>query len=291
MEREVEVEPGVTVWVQDLPPHDGADPDGVFLLLAGANASGATWPDELVDLLRDRYRVLRPDHRDTGRSTRAFDDHPYGPADLAADALRVLDACDAGPVHAVGHGLGGALVQLLALDAPHRLAGAALLGTAALDAGRAGLPGPSREVQRMWQELHDPRDEPGELAWRVEYQRRLHGHGYPFDEQWFTERERRVLAHAGRTEPDTAHPLADADGLDRGDELGAVAVPTLVVEGPEDPVHPPPHAAHLAERIGPAARLVTVEGLGHTLPGPLLAPLAELLLAHADDAAAQRAQR
>ena len=59
----------------------------------------------------------------------------------------------------------------------------------------------------------------------------------------------------------------------------AVAVPTLVVEAPEDPVNPPPHAAHLAAVIG-SARLVTIPGMGHALPAAVVEPLADAITAH-----------
>ena len=42
---------------------------------------------------------------------------------------------------------------------------------------------------------------------------------------------------------------------------------------------PPPHAAHLAATIG-GARLVTVPGMGHALSRPVVAPLADAILAH-----------
>ncbi|MBP2370482.1 alpha/beta fold hydrolase [Pseudonocardia parietis] len=283
MEREVEVEPGVLLWVEDLPAA-GDSPALPVLLVMGANACGIAWPEELVAQLRERHRVVRYDHRDTGRSSQAFEDHPYGIADLAGDALTVLDACGIERAHVVGMSMGGLLVQLLVLDAPERLASAALLCTAALDAGHAGLPGPPLDLLRMWQEMHDPRDERSELAWRVEHSRRLSGGVLPFDPREFAELERRVMAHSGRLEPPTAHSLADIDGLDRGAELGSVTVPTLVVEAPEDPVHPPPHAAFLAERIGPAATLVAIEGMGHALPAAVLGVLAAELLEHAAEA-------
>ena len=288
MEREVEVEPGVSVWVEDLPAHRDT-PAFPVLLVMGANASGLGWPDRLVEALRARHRVVRYDHRDTGRSSHAFEDHPYALADLAGDALTVLDACGIGRAHVVGMSMGGLLVQLLALDAPHRLVSTALLGTAALDAHRAGLPGPPLDLLRMWQEMHDPRDEHGELTWRVEHWRRLAGGVLPFDPDEFEALERRVMAHSGRVEAPTAHAQAGVDGLDRGDELGAITVPTLVVAAPEDPVHPPPHAAYLAERIAggrpePPVRVVTVEGMGHALPAVVLEPLVAELLEHAAEA-------
>lgn len=285
MEREVEVEPGVRLWVQDLPatpapdgPGPAADP---VLLVMGADHPGLTWPDELVDRLRTRHRVIRYDHRDTGRSTHAVEEHPYALADLAGDALTVLDACEVPRAHVVGMAFGATLTQLLLLDHPERIAGAALLCASAL-AGTAdpALPGPARDVLRMWQEVTDPRDERGELAWRVEYWRRLNGGGLPFDGMEFRAMEQRLIAHAGRSDAPAAHAQADPYGLDRGDELAGVTVPTLVVEAPADPVHPPPHAEHLAERIGPAARLVQIPGMGHALPSSVLAPLADALLAH-----------
>jgi pimeloyl-ACP methyl ester carboxylesterase len=58
-----------------------------------------------------------------------------------------------------------------------------------------------------------------------------------------------------------------------------VRVPTLVVEAPEDPVNPPPHAAHLARVIG-SARLVTVPGMGHALPAAVVPRLAEVIARH-----------
>jgi pimeloyl-ACP methyl ester carboxylesterase len=288
VEREVEIEPGVTLWVEDLPAHRET-PAHPVLLVMGANASGIGWPDALVELLRERHRVVRYDHRDTGRSSHAFEDHPYGIADLAGDALTVLDACGIGRAHVVGMSMGGVLVQLLALDAPDRLASAALLCTAALGADLAGLPGPPRDVLRMWQEMHDPRDERSELAWRVEHWRRLSGGALPFEPAEFEELERRVMAHSGRVEAPTAHAQADPGGLDRGDELGSITVPTLVVEAPADPVNPPPHAAFLAERIAgrraaPPVRLVSIEGMGHSLPSAVLEPLASELLEHAAEA-------
>ncbi|ALE82393.1 alpha/beta fold hydrolase [Pseudonocardia sp. HH130629-09] len=281
--REVEIEPGVVLWVQDLPAHRPS-PAAPVLLVQGAGQAGLAWPHALVEVLRERHRVVRYDHRDTGRSTHAFDDRPYAVTDLATDALAVLDGCGIGRAHLVGISLGGVLVQLLALEVPQRLVSATLLCTAALDGGAAGLPGPTRDVLRMWQELGDPRDEAGELAWRVEYWRRVSGGVLPFDTAEFAARERRVMEHGGRIEPCTAHTQADVDGLDRGDELGSVTVPTLVVEAPEDPVHPPPHAEHLAARIGAAAQLVTVDGMGHALPDLLCEPIAAVLLEHAAEA-------
>jgi len=56
-------------------------------------------------------------------------------------------------------------------------------------------------------------------------------------------------------------------------------VPTLVVEAPADPVHPPPAAATLAAALG-RARLVAIPGLGHVAGDETAERLAELVLNH-----------
>jgi pimeloyl-ACP methyl ester carboxylesterase len=277
VERFVDVADGVRLWSERLAGPAGADPQ---LLIIGANASGLAWPETLLARLTAHHPVIRYDHRDTGRSTWAFDEQPYSVADLADDAVAVLDAWDVERAHVVGMSMGGTLVQLLLLDHPDRLLSATLLCTAALDAWDVpDMPGPSLSLLRMWQEFDDPRDDAGELAWRVEHWRLLNGATIPFDPDEFRELERRVIAHTGRPDTPGAHARAAQDGLERAAELGSVTVPTLVVEAPDDPVNPPPHARHLADTIA-GAELTTVPGMGHALPAAVVDPLADALLAH-----------
>ncbi|MGK5113329.1 alpha/beta fold hydrolase [Geodermatophilus sp. CPCC 205506] len=281
MEHRVPVAPGVELWAEER-----GDPSASPLLLVmGANASGVAWPDALVDRLARQHRVVRYDHRDTGRSTRAYDRAPYAIRDLAGDAVRVLDALGIDRAHVVGMSMGGTLVQLLLLDSPDRLRSATVLATSALGsgladvAGESDLPGPSPWLLEYWASMGEDRDPEAELAWRVEHWRLLNGTGLPFDPAEFRTLEQRVVAHSGTLRSPVAHALADQSGLDRGAELAAVRVPTLVIEAPEDPVNPPPHAAHLAAVIG-SARLVTVPGLGHALPAAVVPMLAEAIAGH-----------
>ena len=272
-EHDVVVDPHYTLWVQET-----GDPGALAVLLVmGANASGVIWPDALVERLAERYRVIRYDHRDTGRSTRAHATHPYAIRDLATDAVAVLDGLGIDRAHVVGMSLGGTLVQLLLVDRPERLRSATILCTAALGADPR-LPGPDPRLLELWEHLGDAREPDDELTWRVEHWRLLHGDGLPFDADEFRALEERIAAHGGGTT--TAHALADPSGLDRDpDVLAAVTVPTLVVEAPEDPVNPPPHAEYLADSIG-GARLVRIDGMGHALPASVLPPLTEAILAH-----------
>ncbi|MFJ5593177.1 alpha/beta fold hydrolase [Streptomyces noursei] len=285
-EQFVEVAPGIRLWTEQRGPV-GAP---ALLLVMGAQASGVGWPEPLVDALAAHHRVIRYDHRDTGRSTWPFEDRPYQVTDLAADAVAVLDGLGVERAHVVGLSLGGMLVQLLLADHPDRLLSATLMGTCALstvpytrpDGSTVpvdALPGIAPEVLEMWARPVVDHGEAAEIERRIAHWRVLDGGRLPFDEAFFRDLERRVVAHTGHHRVGTAHGRADDGGMLRTDELARNAVPTLVVCAPAEPVFPPPHPQHLAQAVR-GARLVEVEGMGHALPPAVHRPLAAAILAH-----------
>src|SRR4051812_47460114 len=74
------------------------------LLIMGGGASMLWWSKAFCERLADRGRyVIRFDQRDTGRSTKVVAGDPlYTLDDLAADAVRVLDAFAVPAAHLVG---------------------------------------------------------------------------------------------------------------------------------------------------------------------------------------------
>ena len=84
----------------------------------GRGLAGIAWPDGLVARSGCHHRVAVQDHRDTGCSTRAFDERPYALRDLVEDAVAVLDAFGVDRTHVLGMSMGGYLVQLLLLPTP-----------------------------------------------------------------------------------------------------------------------------------------------------------------------------
>lgn len=280
------IRPDVTLWFDEHGPADASP----LLLVMGAASSGLHWPDALVERLAEQHRVIRYDHRDTGASTHAFDAHPYALRDLADDAALLLDALAIADAHVVGMSMGGTLTQLLLLDHPDRLRSATVFSTGPLgrttveaaevtdaDAGD-DAPGIDPRLLEMWSHATDPRDREEEIAWRTEHWRLLNGDEAPFDADEIRSMEERVIAHEGRHDAPLAHALADQSGLARGDELGAVTVPVLVIEAPRDPVYPPPNPQRIAGLV-PGARLVSVPGMGHALPPTVVPPLADAILA------------
>jgi pimeloyl-ACP methyl ester carboxylesterase len=270
----VRAAPGLLLWAELL-AGPSTEP---LLLVADAGASGIGWPDGLLALLAGRHPVIRYDHRDTGRSSTTPEDASYGVAELADDAVAVLNAFDVERAHVLGWGVGGLVAQVLMLDHGTRLASATLLGTGPLPApGGPALPKPPTALRRLLAELDDPRDHEGELAWRLAHDRLLHGSDLAFDAVEFRARHERAMAHAGTDEPVLAHVHLDVPA--RGAELRAVDVPTLVIEAPADPVFPPPSSAVLAGMLGRTGH-ERVPGMGHALSEAMSRPLADLVVNH-----------
>ncbi|WNG45948.1 alpha/beta fold hydrolase [Archangium minus] len=282
----------VELWSEDF----GDPRDPALLLIMGANASGVTWPEEFISLLvAGGHRVIRYDHRDTGRSTyRDFTRYPYSVTDLARDAVSVLDGHGVQRAHVVGLSMGGTLGQVLALDHRERLLTLTVMLTAALGVDfvgnmeRAskgqptldGLPTPDPRVLAVLARRSEPvRDRASELDRRVAEWRALSGDKLPFDASEFRRYEERVIDHAGSLVQPSAHALATPVPLVRGAELRGITTPTLVIQGGQDPLNPPPHGLHLAQSI-PGARLVELPNMGHALPSAIHQPLADAILEH-----------
>ncbi|TKK81008.1 alpha/beta hydrolase [Herbidospora galbida] len=277
---------------------ESGDPEHpAVLLVMGAQAQGVQWPDGFVRrLVGGGRRVIRYDHRDTGRSSTVdFAAHPYAVADLAADALAVLDAFGAARAHLVGASLGGLIAQRLAVTHPERVLTLTSLSSQPLGTDTAGavrrvmegapprpgeLPPPTPELLAALVSSFPGPGAPVEdyLAARLPLWRALHGPVLPFDEEEYRAMERRVHARARDLGAALNHTLAGAETMSTAD-LAAVTAPTLVVHGTEDPMFPPAHAEATAAAI-PGARLVMIEGLGHTLPSAVHDRLAEEILRH-----------
>ncbi|MEV4754155.1 alpha/beta fold hydrolase [Micromonospora sp. NPDC049559] len=281
------------LWTQDF----GDPGHPTVLLIMGGNLSAYGWPDEFVELLvAGGLHVIRYDHRDTGRSThRDFDEHPYGCADLAADAVAVLDGWGVDAAHVVGMSMGTTIAQVVALDQPKRLRSLTVMLGGALDndfgvaiecamAGTPtpdGLPAPTQRFLDMLALVSQPAEgEEAVVEQRVAKWRLLSGDDDSFDPDEFRRWERRAIAHAGTWQEPTAHYRVTLPPLSRGAELRNLTVPTLVIQAPLDPAAPPPHGQHLVDLI-PTARLVEIPGMGHALTSAIQPALADAIIAHA----------
>jgi pimeloyl-ACP methyl ester carboxylesterase len=87
----------------------------VLLLVHGWGGDGREWSPH-AEALADRYRVIVPDLRGHGRSP--VPDQDNTPAAMARDLAALITRLGEGPVTAVGHSMGGQVVNLLAVHRP-----------------------------------------------------------------------------------------------------------------------------------------------------------------------------
>src|SRR3954454_2867827 len=98
---------------------DPADPP--MLLVMGLGMQLVHWPEDLCRRLAgEGYRVVRFDNRDAGRSTH-LPGRRYTVADMADDAVGLLDALGVDSAHVVGASLGGMIAQTIAIRHPARV--------------------------------------------------------------------------------------------------------------------------------------------------------------------------
>jgi pimeloyl-ACP methyl ester carboxylesterase len=243
------------------------DPRDVpILLIMGTGASMLWWEEGFCRMLADGGRfVIRYDHRDTGRSVTYEPGHPgYTGADLVADAAAVLDAYGLPAANLVGFSAGGAMAQLVALDAPERVLSLVLISTApAVPVGRA-LPAPTEAFGRFVSTAQvDWSDADSVIEYLVDYSRVLAGSERTFDEAGARDFIRREVARARDFAALQNHDLIRGDER-RSGPLSSIATPTLVIHGTADPLFPIGHGEALADEI-PGARLLRLEGAGHAL--------------------------
>jgi 3-oxoadipate enol-lactonase len=222
--------------------------DGAPTLVFSNSLGSTTWMwERQAAALGEQFDVVRYDHRGHGRSP--VPPEPYDLADLGADVLALLDGLGAQRVHWCGLSRGGMVGMWLAINAPERIDRLVLCCTSA----KLGPP-------EMWADRAATVREQGVDA--------IADAGL---ERWLTagfrEREPEVTAQVRAMLAST--PAAGYAGccgvierMDLVDQLGAVAAPTLVVAGAQDPATPPEHGERIAAAVR-GARLEVVEDCAH----------------------------
>jgi len=221
-----------------------------LLLIQGLGADSRGWLRQ-KRALASRYRGIVFDNRGAGKS-----DHPPGPYDLevmADDALAVLDAAGVHQAHLVGASMGGILAQIIAVRHPERVRSLVLACTACRHHEWR------RELLAEWAVTAEA-DGMGSFARQAV--RWLIG---PRSLRRFWPAVGLVGPIAMTGSPDAfvaqiGAILATDDSL--RNELGNIAVPTLVMVGSQDILTPMGDSEELAEAI-PGAELVVVRGAAH----------------------------
>jgi pimeloyl-ACP methyl ester carboxylesterase len=286
---------GIEVDAQGLP---GGDP---LLLIMGLGMQLTAWPQDFVQLLISRgFRVLRLDNRDAGLS-QGFDhlgvpslpwaglkhlmglqvNAPYTIADMAADALAVLDVLGVQRAHIVGASMGGMIAQHIAAKHPQRVKSLTLMMTTS---GARHLPQADLHVQRALMSRPDGSD-PEAV---VRHMQRLLGiigsPAYPSDPATLLPRLRASVQRAWRPKGTARQLVAVVADGDRSPLLAQITAPTCVIHGLADALVPVAAGHDLVAKIkGVVADIIP--GMGHDLPAQLLPRFADGIAANAARAA------
>ena len=223
-----------------------------LLLIHGLGYARWGW-EPVLPGLAERFDVLLFDNRGIGES-----DAPPGPytvAEMAADAVQVLDEAGVERAHVVGTSLGGMVAQELALTHPGRVTRLVLACT---------TPG-SSVAHPMPQQTVSLLAEAATLEPAVALRRFVENALSPRTVAERPELVERILAHRLATAQTPAAWAAQAAAgatFDPDERLETLSASTLVVTGTEDVVVDPQNADILGSLL-PDVRLVSFPGTGH----------------------------
>ncbi|GHH54040.1 alpha/beta fold hydrolase [Streptomyces candidus] len=237
---------------------------GTALLLPGFTGSKEDFIAMLVPLARAGYRVVAVDGRGQYESEGPRDDQsPYTQGELAHDVLAqaasLSGSGDRGPLHLVGHSLGGQIARAAVLLDPSPFRSLTLVssGPAEVDSGQQQKVAllaqaltvlPMEEVWDAMQAMEPPVPAPEETA----TEGRNPQHEEALRRRWLRHSPAQLIAtgHQLTTEPDRVAALRDT------------GLPLHVVSGTVDDTWPVPLLDDMAVRLG--AHRTVIKGAGHS---------------------------
>ena len=273
---------GVSIEVED----HGSPGGEPLLLVMGLGMQLVAWHEDFVGGLVARgFRVIRFDNRDIGLSQRF--EHlgvpnlvleslrftmgigvksGYSVADMADDAIGVLDALGIRQAHVCGASMGGMIAQHMAARHPQRLKSLTLMMTTS---GARRLPGPSLKVRgALISRPADAASIDSIIDHYVRLYRVIGSPGYAATDEYLKERLGMSVRRSYRPNGTARQMVAIAADGDRSAWLGGIRLPVQIIHGRDDPLVPVAAGHDLAGKIKEAA-IDVIDGMGHDLPKPL----------------------
>jgi pimeloyl-ACP methyl ester carboxylesterase len=242
-----------------------------LLLIQGMSGTRLSWGEPFLSGLRPDFDCVVFDNRGIGDSEEV--DAPFTIADLAADALAVMDAAGLETAHVLGISMGGMTAQELTLTHPERIRSLTLGCTfpggpgssliAAEDAGPLLEAMGSGNLDLMLKAMYAVNLSPDFRA----------------DESHFADFTAMAKALPARQQT-VQLQLGAIGGHDVQARLADITAPTLVIHGTEDKMIPVANGRLIASLI-PGAKLEIFDGVGHLFWWEEPERSAELVRAHA----------
>ena len=239
-----------------------------ILIVMGLSASHRIWDPALINGLMDGgYRVVLLDNRDTGESSRVEGkgklwlwwqllksqiglsvDSPYTLADMAGDAVAVLDTLDIEQAHIIGASMGGMIAQIIAYDHPERTKS---LTSIMSTTGAPHLPPPGKAQREGIDNMNESSaDEAAKLE---------------------------ALGFFTSALPNQVTAILNAG--DRTKQVQQISVPTLVLHGANDPLLPLAHGEFTAENIT-GSTFKVYQDMAHNMPDEIIPIMVSDMLTH-----------
>ena len=259
-----------------------------IIFISGLGSQLVYWTDELCQVFIDRgFHIIRFDNRDVGLSHKTPGappsveeimqnpnfQAPYNLSDMADDLVAVLDAVGVEQAHIVGTSLGGMIAQTTAIDHPERTKTLTSIMSAPMPGSTNRDPDDEAVSASLTMDMSDP-------ATYVDIQ--VEGYRVTSGPHFDPVYQRQILqASFDRCyHPDgwSYQMMAAQASGDRTEKLGQLTMPALVIHGGLDPLIPPAGGEMTANAI-PNAKLIVYDDMGHNLPRPRWADIADAILA------------
>ena len=234
--------------------HEDSGPPGKpLLLIAGLASDAVSWVFQR-EPLQKVHRVIVCDNRGVARSPKP--PGPYTIGQMAGDVLEMLDDLQIPQVALLGHSMGGAIAQHLALNHPERVSRLILACTGACFGGRAlaivegwsgclALGANSQQLGHClfpWLYTKEFLDQPGSLDGCIQA---LENHPYPLEHEPIAAQVEALRGHDLRA------------------QLSSLRVPTLVLGADQDLLATPEDCLELHRLIAGSHRK-SLKNSGHS---------------------------
>jgi len=280
---------GIQIEIESRGPEDAP----AFLFIRGLSTQLIQWPEAFLQTFVDAgFRVIVFDNRDCGLSQK-FDEAgtptlpellsgeieaPYHIADMAKDAVGVLDHLGIESAHAAGISLGGMVAQHLAFSHGQRFKTVASIMSTS---GAPGLPpGTPEAMEALTSQPSDPTDRECVISHSMKTQKVIASPGYPPSEDELRSYVERAYDRCHCPDGSARQLAAVLTDGSRVDDLGRIDLPFLVIHGADDLLIPLACGEDTANQtLG--AKLVVIPGMGHDVTNANSPIIAEHLIDHA----------